>query len=62
MDNFEKLRHQMVETQIVTRGISDKKVIDAMLKIPREKFIEKKFYPQAYNDHPLPIDEGQTIS
>ncbi len=52
----------MVETQIVTRGISDKKVIDAMLKIPREKFIEKKFYPEAYNDHPLPIEEGQTIS
>ncbi len=51
-----------METQIVTRGISDKKVIDAMLKIPREKFIEKKFYPQAYNDHPLPIEEGQTIS
>ena len=62
MDDFEKLRHQMVETQIVTRGISDKKVIDAMLKIPREKFIEKKFYNEAYNDHPLPIEEGQTIS
>ncbi|MFA5780208.1 MAG: protein-L-isoaspartate(D-aspartate) O-methyltransferase [Elusimicrobiota bacterium] len=62
MDDFKKLRQQMVETQIVTRGISDKKVIDAMLKIPREKFIEKKFYSQAYNDHPLPIEEGQTIS
>ncbi|MBI5573579.1 MAG: protein-L-isoaspartate(D-aspartate) O-methyltransferase [Elusimicrobia bacterium] len=62
MCNFEKLRWQMVETQIVARGISDKKVIDAMLKIPREKFIEKKFYSQAYNDHPLPISEGQTIS
>lgn len=52
----------MVETQVITRGISDKKVIDTMLKIPREKFIEKKFYSQAYNDHPLPIGEGQTIS
>jgi protein-L-isoaspartate(D-aspartate) O-methyltransferase len=62
MDDFEKLRRQMVETQIVTRGISDKKVIDAMLKIPREKFIEKKFYNETYNDHPLPIEEGQTIS
>ncbi|MDO8735236.1 MAG: protein-L-isoaspartate(D-aspartate) O-methyltransferase [Elusimicrobiota bacterium] len=62
MDDFEKLRRQMVETQIVTRGISDKKIIDAMLKIPREQFIEKKFYNEAYNDHPLPIEEGQTIS
>ena len=62
MDDFEKLRCQMVETQILARGISDKKVIDAMLKIPREKFIEEKFYSQAYSDHPLPIGEGQTIS
>ncbi|MEW6557646.1 MAG: protein-L-isoaspartate(D-aspartate) O-methyltransferase [Elusimicrobiota bacterium] len=52
----------MVEIQIIARGISDKKVIDAFLKIPREKFIDKKFYTSAYDDHPLPIDEGQTIS
>ncbi|MFH0948444.1 MAG: protein-L-isoaspartate(D-aspartate) O-methyltransferase [Elusimicrobiota bacterium] len=62
MDNFEKARYQMVETQIVARGISDKKVLDAMLKIPREKFIEEKFCNSAYTDHPLPISEGQTIS
>lgn len=62
MDDFENLRRIMVETQIIARGIADKKVIDAMLKIPREKFIEKKFYNEAYNDHPLPIEEGQTIS
>ena len=52
----------MVETKIIARGVSDKKVIDTMLKIPREKFVEEKFFPQAYSDHPLPIEEGQTIS
>ena len=62
MDDFEKLRHQMVETQIIVRGISDKRVIDAMLKVPREKFVDEKFYSDAYNNHPLPIEEGQTIS
>lgn len=62
MNDFRNLRDKMVEIQIIARGISDKKVIDAFLKIPREKFIDKKFYTSAYDDHPLPIDEGQTIS
>lgn len=52
----------MVQTQIIPRGISDKKVIDTMLKVPREKFIDEKFYNDAYGDHPLPIGESQTIS
>ncbi|MFH1540853.1 MAG: hypothetical protein ABID79_03250 [Elusimicrobiota bacterium] len=43
-------------------GFLTKKVIDAMLKIPREKFIEKKFYDNAYGNYPLSILEKQTIS
>jgi len=62
MNNFEKERREMLDIQIVPRGISDKKVISAMLKVPREKFIDKKFHSEAYADHPLQIEEDQTIS
>ncbi|OGS45912.1 MAG: protein-L-isoaspartate O-methyltransferase [Elusimicrobia bacterium RIFOXYD2_FULL_34_15] len=62
MSDFKKLRNEMVETQIITRGISDKKVINILRKIPREKFIDKKFIEEAYDDHPIPIGENQTIS
>lgn len=62
MTDFKKLRQQLVETQIIPRGISDEKTIGAMLKIPREKFIDEKLHDAAYGDHPLPIGESQTIS
>ncbi len=52
----------MVEEQLVRRGITDARVLEAMRKIPREKFVEKAFEDRAYGDHPLPIGEGQTIS
>ena len=52
----------MVETQIVGRGISDPRVIDAMLKVPRHLFVEEAMSAQAYSDSPLPIGEKQTIS
>jgi len=52
----------MVEEQLVRRGIVDARVLDAMRKIPREKFVETAFDDRAYGDHPLPIGEGQTIS
>jgi protein-L-isoaspartate(D-aspartate) O-methyltransferase len=55
-------RQRMVQEQIVSRGITDKRVLDAMLKIPRHRFVEGSLISKAYNDHPLPIGEGQTIS
>ena len=55
-------RFEMVESQIVSRGIFDKKVITAMSKIPRELFIPEEYTDQAYEDHPLSIGENQTIS
>ena len=52
----------MVESQIIPRGIRDERVIDAMLTVPRECFVEEGLKEQAYSDYPLPIGEGQTIS
>ena len=60
--DYEQLRKLMVANQIVGRGIKDKKVIDAMLKVPRHLFIPKEYRSEAYSDHPVPIGEGQTIS
>jgi len=52
----------MVERQIIGRGITDKHVIDAMLEVPRHEFVPEPFRGGSYEDHPLPIGEGQTIS
>jgi len=52
----------MVEEQIVSRRINDARLISAMKKIPRHLFVEEALQSQAYNDHPLPIGEKQTIS
>jgi len=52
----------MVETQIVGRGIRDPRVIDAMLKVPRNIFVEEAMTAQAYSDLAIPIGEKQTIS
>jgi protein-L-isoaspartate(D-aspartate) O-methyltransferase len=62
MIDFSKARLKMVEEQIVSRGIKDVKLIAAMKKIPRHLFVEEALQNQAYNDHPLPIGEKQTIS
>jgi protein-L-isoaspartate(D-aspartate) O-methyltransferase len=59
---FAKLRQGMVETQLRARGISDESVLDAMLRVPRHEFATERYRDQAYDDHPLPIGEGQTIS
>ena len=61
-DRFYISRQRMVENQLIPRGITDKRVIEAMLKVPRHLFVEEAFQEQAYNDFPLPIGEGQTIS
>jgi len=52
----------MVEEQIISRGISDSRVIAAMKKVPRHLFVEEALQSQGYSDHPLPIGEKQTIS
>ncbi len=61
-DKFQMLREDMVETQIIARGISDRRVIDTLKKVPRHKFIDQEFIDSAYDDRPLPIGSGQTIS
>jgi len=60
--NFEKLRRQMVEEQLLKRGIDDDKVLEAFRIVPREKFVGEKYKSSAYEDGALPIEEGQTIS
>lgn len=52
----------MVQDQIIARGVSDQRVIDAMMKIPRHIFVQEAFAAQAYSDKALPIGEKQTIS
>jgi protein-L-isoaspartate(D-aspartate) O-methyltransferase len=52
----------MVESQLRARGISDPRILDAMLRVPRHEFVPEPYGAQAYEDHPLPIGEEQTIS
>lgn len=52
----------MVDSQLRARGIGDERVLDAMLRVPRHEFAPERYRHQAYEDHPLPIGEGQTIS
>ena len=56
------LRQRMVAEQLRARGIFDQRVLDAMARVPRHEFAPERFRDQAYEDHPLPIGEGQTIS
>ena len=62
--SFEQVeeRETMVSRQLVARGIRDKDVLDAMRKVPRHLFIPKDLRRHAYDDRPLPIGRGQTIS
>ena len=59
---FEIARRRMVESQLRLRGIADQRVLDVMLRVPRHEFTPTRFRDQAYEDHPLPIGEEQTIS
>jgi protein-L-isoaspartate(D-aspartate) O-methyltransferase len=61
-DAYESLRKAMVDQQIVLRGISDPRVINAMLKVPRHLFVPERYRYLAYADTPLPIGAEQTIS
>jgi protein-L-isoaspartate(D-aspartate) O-methyltransferase len=59
---FEAARIRMVELQLKRRGISDPRVLQAFLAVPRHEFVPERHRGQAYRDTPLPIGEGQTIS
>ena len=61
-DIHKKRRERMVKMDIERRGVADKKVLRAMLKVPRHLMVDKELRDQAYEDYPLPIGEGQTIS
>lgn len=60
--DFKKQREEMVKRQLIPRGITDREVIDAFLRIERERFVPASVREDAYKDFPLPIGEGQTIS
>jgi protein-L-isoaspartate(D-aspartate) O-methyltransferase len=62
LPNLSRARERMVEIQIAGRGVRDRWVLDAMRRVPRERFVEPGFEEFAYEDGPLPIGEGQTIS
>lgn len=61
-ETTENARSDMVRVQIIDRGISDTAVLRAMRKVPRHLFVPKEYEREAYNDYPLPIGYGQTIS
>jgi protein-L-isoaspartate(D-aspartate) O-methyltransferase len=60
--DFTAEREAMVDRQLRRRGITDRHILDAFLKVPREAFISSDYAKLAYGDHPLPIEAGQTIS
>lgn len=61
-DAYLQQRRLMVEEQLRARGIRDERVLDAMARVPRHEFVPPEYRDEAYEDHPLPIGEGQTIS
>ncbi len=61
-DPYAQKRFEMVENQIISRGIQNGRVIQAMLKVPRHEFVSESHRESAYKDSPVPIDKGQTVS
>jgi protein-L-isoaspartate(D-aspartate) O-methyltransferase len=61
-EEFAAKRNLMVSTQLQARGISDARVLAAMARVPRHEFVAEEYREQAYEDHPVPIGEGQTLS
>jgi protein-L-isoaspartate(D-aspartate) O-methyltransferase len=61
-DPFAAAREQMVERQLAGRGIRDERVLAAMRRVPRHELVPESQRPHAYEDRPLPIGRGQTIS
>jgi protein-L-isoaspartate(D-aspartate) O-methyltransferase len=62
MSDFADLRERMVRRQIEARGIHDPAILNAFREVPREAFVSPDYAAAAYDDHPLPIEAGQTIS
>src|SRR3954471_3527149 len=62
MLDFARARDRMIDNQIARRGVRDPRVLEALRRVPREAFVEPGFEEFAYEDGPLPIAEGQTIS
>jgi protein-L-isoaspartate(D-aspartate) O-methyltransferase len=62
VDSFLAQRRSMVESQLRARGIRDERVLAAMLHVPRHEFVSAEYRDQVYEDHPIPIGEGQTVS
>ncbi|HEY3294263.1 MAG TPA: protein-L-isoaspartate(D-aspartate) O-methyltransferase [bacterium] len=62
MLNYKLSREEMVLTQLERRGITDSRVLEAMRKVKRHHFVEAAFRDRAYDDTPLPLEAGQTIS
>ncbi len=60
--DWERARRAMVDTQIAARGVRDERVLEAMRAVPRHLFVPEDLRGQSYQDTPLPIGEGQTIS
>src|ERR1700726_3761058 len=61
-DGYGPARHEMVETQIRKRHVTDARVLECLERVPRHEFLPSEFRDRAYEDAPLPIGEGQTIS
>src|SRR3984885_14913654 len=62
IDVFAAERRSMVEAHLRARGIRDQRVLAAMLRVPSHEFVSADYRDQAYEDHPIPIGEGQTLS
>jgi protein-L-isoaspartate(D-aspartate) O-methyltransferase len=62
MTDYAKLRERMVKNQLLSRDIVDPAVVEAMRSVPRHRFVDLDYSSSAYNDGPLPIGHGQTIS
>ncbi|MCH7760137.1 protein-L-isoaspartate(D-aspartate) O-methyltransferase [candidate division TA06 bacterium] len=60
--NFDRVKEMMVEEQLISRGVKEPRVTKVMKRVPRHLFVEKALWERAYEDHPLPIGEEQTIS
>lgn len=61
-NHYSNLRNRMVNEQIISRGVHDERVFEALRKVPRHWFVPEEYVNIAYSDGPLPIGQGQTIS
>jgi len=62
LDPLAAAREQMVQRQLAARGVRDPRVLEAMRKVPRHELVPPELRGEAYDDRPLPIGHGQTIS